>query len=103
MKTIEIITVRLDPRRQDSLLRELRTTLETQRVSDDRVNVEVYRHATVKTDVSVHLLFESFEPDAQPSALGQRLASALKEFGLVSHSLWIGRERGTNRTNSRHF
>ena len=89
MKTVEIITVRLDPRREEPLLRELRTTLETQSVSDDRVIVELYRHATVQTDLSIHLRSDSLEADGLPSVLGRRLASALSEFGPINHSAWF--------------
>jgi hypothetical protein len=89
MKTVEIITVRLDPRRDDSLLRELRQTLETQGVSNDRISVELYRHATVKTDVSIHLRSDSLQADGPPSVLGQRLACALREFGAINHSAWF--------------
>lgn len=93
MKTVEIITVRLDPRREEPLVRELRTTLETMRLSDDRVTVELYRHAMVKTDLSIHLRSESPRTDGLPSVLGRRLASALREFGPVNHAAWIEMER----------
>ena len=93
MKTVEIITVRLDPRGEEPLLRELHATLEAHRLSDDRVIVEFYRHATVQTDLSVHLRSESPQTEGLPSALGRRLASALREFGPVNHSAWI--EEGT--------
>jgi len=94
MKCIEIINLRSagDPR--ESIEQKIpRSTAEVDQ-SKDLVSIQLYRHASLDTDLSVHLLFEHPGPDAGPSALGQRLASALKEFGLVSHSVWIEREKG---------
>ncbi len=89
MKTLEIITVRMDPQREGPLLRELRAALDAKSLRDDRVIVELYRHATVQTDLSIHLRSETLRADGFPSALGQRLASALREFGPISHSTWF--------------
>jgi hypothetical protein len=89
MKTVEIITVRMDPQREEPLLRELRVALDAKSLSDDRVNVEFYRHATVETDLSIHLRSETLRADELPSVLGRRLASALREFGPISHSVWF--------------
>ena len=93
MKTVEIITVRLDPRRKEPLLRELLATLESQNLSDDQVSVEIYRHATVATDLSIHLRSESRQTQALPSDLGRHLASALREFGQINHSAWVDEGR----------
>ena len=93
MKTVEIITVRLDPRREDPLLRELRTALQKQKVFEDRVIVELYRHQALKTELSIHLRSVSLQADGLPSVLGRRLADALREFGPISHSAWV--EEGT--------
>lgn len=52
------------------------------------IAVRVYRHALWETDWSLCLLWESEELEKNGSALGLRLAQALKEFGLVDHSVW---------------
>jgi len=94
MKTVEISTVRMDPQREGPLLRELRAALDARSLSDDPVHVELYRHDTVQTDLSIHLRTETLPADGLPSALGRRLASALREFGPVNHASWLemGRE-----------
>ena len=92
MKTVEIITVRMDLQREKRLLGELRTTLDRKSLSDDRVIVQIYRHATVETDLSIHLYWETLGADDLPSDLGRRLASALKEFGPINHSVWFEEE-----------
>ena len=53
------------------------------------IKMEAYRHAALDTDWSVHLHWESERPEQNGSALGIRLARALKEHGLVDHSVWI--------------
>jgi hypothetical protein len=94
MKWIEIINLRSAGIPTESIKRKiLRSTTEVDQ-TENLVSVRVYRHATVDSDLSVHLLFESSRPEQRPSAPGQRLASALKAFGLVSYSLWIEEEEG---------
>jgi hypothetical protein len=53
------------------------------------VEMKAYRHAALDTDWSVHLHWESERPEQNGSALGMRLARAMKEYGLVDHSVWI--------------
>jgi hypothetical protein len=43
----------------------------------------------IDTDFSIHLFHDSKKVEKSGSPLGLRLASALKEFGLVNHSIWI--------------
>ncbi|MCP5108216.1 MAG: hypothetical protein GY950_32825 [bacterium] len=51
--------------------------------------INVYRNLTVSTDWSIHLHYESNRDDIRESPLGLRLAAALREFGLVHHSVWL--------------
>ena len=53
------------------------------------VEMKTYRHAALATDWSVHLYWKPDRPEQDGTALGLRLAQALKEFGLVDHSVWI--------------
>jgi hypothetical protein len=53
------------------------------------VEMRTFRHAALETDVSVHLHWISEMPEPNGSALGFRLVQALKEFGLVDHSVWV--------------
>ncbi|MGD0918389.1 MAG: hypothetical protein ABSB22_18215 [Thermodesulfobacteriota bacterium] len=57
------------------------------------VEMKTYHHAALETDLSVHLLWESEQPEQNGSSLGLRLAQALKEFGLVDHSIWVEEDR----------
>jgi len=59
--------------------------------------MKVYCSARYKTDISIHFQWKS---DPGPgSILGLEVVSALKELGLVSHTLWI--ERGKFITGNR--
>lgn len=53
------------------------------------VRIEYYRHAFLDTDLSIHLEWNSEQPEKNGSALGLRLSQAFKEFGLTDHSIWI--------------
>ena len=56
------------------------------------VEMKTYRHAALEMDLNMHLHWKSKRPQPNGSALGLRLAQALKEFGLVDHSVWIEEE-----------
>jgi len=57
------------------------------------IEIKIYRHAALESDLSVLLHWESARPEQNGSSLGLRLAQALKEFGLVDHSIWIEKEK----------
>jgi hypothetical protein len=57
------------------------------------VETKIYRHAALETDLSVHLRWDSEWPERTGSSPGLHLAQALKEFGLVDHSIWIEEEK----------
>jgi len=51
--------------------------------------VRAYCRLMIDTDFSIHLFHDSKKVEKSGSPLGLRLASTLKEFGLVNHSIWI--------------
>ena len=51
--------------------------------------VRAYCRLMIDTDFRIHLFHDSKKVEKSGSSLGLRLASALKEFGLVNHSIWI--------------
>ena len=52
-------------------------------------NVRICRNAVLDTALSIHLIHTSENVDPDGSSLGIRLSTALKEFGLVNHGIWI--------------
>jgi len=87
MKWLEVIKLR-SARKGSGLLEEL--LLSTAQMNQSGlVETKIYRHAALDTDLSVHLQWNSEMPEPNGSALGLRLAQALKEFGLIDHSVWV--------------
>ena len=54
-----------------------------------KLAIMVYSRVLIDTDFSIHLFHDSTKVENSGSPLGLRLASTLKEFGLVNHSIWI--------------
>ena len=91
MKWLEVIKLR-SAGNDSELLEELLLSIE--RFSQDGlVEMKTYYHAALETDLSVHLHWESGRVEQDGSAFGLRLVQALKEFGLVDHSIWIEGEK----------
>ena len=51
--------------------------------------IKAYSRVMIGTDFSIHLFHDSKKVENSGSRLGLRIASALKAFGLVNHSVWI--------------
>lgn len=57
------------------------------------VETKTFCHASLNSDLSIHLHWESERPEWNGSPLGLHLARALKEFGLIDHSVWVEKEK----------
>lgn len=51
--------------------------------------VKIFHNAAIATDVCLHLHWEKPLFPNQGSTVGFCIADALKEFGLVDHSVWV--------------
>jgi hypothetical protein len=98
MKWLEIIKLR-SMGKDSALLDELWMSL-SKAPQKGGVEIKTYRHAALDTDLSVHLYWRSNQPEENGSSLGLRLAQALKEFGLVDHSVWIAENSGPEDFNA---
>ena len=47
-----------------------------------------FSRVSIDTNFSIHIFHDSKKIENSGSRLGLRLAAALKEFGLVHHSIW---------------
>ena len=92
MKWVEIISLRcagnIDTRFIDEHLKGA-SECDSQTVTPEHlVEIRVYHHYIVETDLSIHIYWES-EPGSQDkSPLGLRLSSELRNLGLLNHSVW---------------
>ena len=57
-------------------------------------SVSVYRHTKVQGDLLVEVVRSDPSGDAEASELAIGLASLLRTYGLVEHSVWVRAEPG---------
>ncbi len=93
MKCLEIIELRTSEMDSKDLEKILVRFMEDLNKEYEDYRVQLYRHLTVKTDWSFHVQIQTGINTTFPSKLGLRIASALKEFGLVHHSVWSEEKR----------
>ena len=93
MKCLEIIELRTSDRDSKNLGKILIRFMDDLNKEYENHRVQLYRHLTVETDWSFHIQIQTDINFTSPSQLGLRIASALKEFGLVHHSVWSEEKR----------
>ncbi len=86
MKRLEIIHLRSSDRRLDSLGERIRESIRSG--GEDQAVLTLYRRHGLETDLAVHVRYTVVPEEAGPSDLGLKLAVALREYGLVEHTLW---------------
>lgn len=89
MKWLEVIELRSMGIDQKELELQLYSLIDEMKQKTRQQEIKVYSHITVETDISIHLNNDSDSSNIGGSPMGQRLVSALREFGLVNHSVWI--------------
>ena len=93
MKWVEIITLRSPTKIDTQLVNELLKGVSESNLPTDTskhlVEIRIYHHSVVETDLSIHIYWKS-EPGSQDkSPLGLRFSSALRNLGLLNHSVWV--------------
>jgi hypothetical protein len=89
MKWLEIIEFRSVGKNRTTMEKKINGLIDEVKQKMRQQAIKVYSHISVETDFSIHLYNDSDSADYGGSPLGQRLISALGEFGLVNHSVWI--------------
>jgi hypothetical protein len=89
MKWLEIIELRSVESNRELLESQLQKLMNEVDKETKKQAIKSYSRVMIDTDFSVHLFHDSKKVENSGSRLGLRLASALKEFGLVNHSIWI--------------
>jgi hypothetical protein len=89
MKWVEIITLRSPTNINTQFVDELLKEVGKSDTSKHLVDIRIYHHSVVETDLSIHIYWKS-EPGSQnKSPLGLKLSYALKNLGLLNHSVWV--------------
>jgi hypothetical protein len=52
-------------------------------------DIKMYRGAVLENDACIHIHWASRKAELQGSATGLCVVHILKEFGMVSHSVWV--------------
>ena len=68
---------------------KLQGLIEEVNMGRKRQAIMAYSRMLIDSDFSIHILHDSKEVEAGGSRLGLSLVDALKEFGLVNHSIWM--------------
>ncbi|VAX20436.1 hypothetical protein MNBD_IGNAVI01-3067 [hydrothermal vent metagenome] len=88
MSNLEIIQIRTAKTNQKLLNEFLSTWLAQINANEEIEEVKIYKRKDLETDYSVHIELSGVIKNDK-NQLGERLASALKDFGIVNHSIWI--------------
>lgn len=86
MKVLEIIHLQSGAGSIPLLSDQVRASL---RRADERSRtVAIYRRDGVVNDLAVHIQYTGRSKSAKQTELGLRLAAALREYGIVEHTVW---------------
>jgi hypothetical protein len=89
MQWLEIIELRSIGSNRKLFESQLETLINEVHTETKNQAFKFYSHAVLDTDFCIHLCHDSRKVENSGSRLGLRLVTALREFGLVNHSIWI--------------
>ena len=86
MNRLEIIHLRSSGEPVKALTDRINRSLRDD--DQEAATLKLYCRRGLDTDLAVHILFADVAAKTGPSALALRLASELRAFGLVEHTVW---------------
>lgn len=89
MKWLEIIELRSAECNRNVLRSRLQKLSDEMAKETGKQSVKAFSSVKTESDFSIHLIHHSKEAEYCGSPLGLRLVAALKEFGLVNHTIWV--------------
>ena len=89
MKWIELIQLRSAGSNREILEFKLQNLINEVDSKRKKQVIAAFSRVSIDTDFSIHIFHDSKKVENGGSRLGLRLAAALKEFGLVHHSIWM--------------
>lgn len=89
MKWVEIITLRSPKNINKQFVDELLQELGESDTPKQLVEIRIYHHSVVETDLSIHIYWKSELGSQNKSPLGLKLSYALRNLGLLNHSVWV--------------
>ena len=89
MNWLEIIELQTVDSHRHQSGSDLNKVLEGIQDTENKHLLKIYTRYAVESDLSIHISHSSNEIYHSGSPFGIQLASTLKKFGLVHHSVWI--------------
>ena len=89
MKWIELIQLRSADNNRGILETKLQGLTDEVDRKRKKQLIMAFSRVSIETDFSIHIFHDSKKVQNGGSSLGLRLVAALKEFGLVHHSIWM--------------
>jgi hypothetical protein len=89
MKWVEIITLRSPTGINTQFVDELVKQVNQSDMPRHLVEIRTYHHSKVETDLSIHIHWESETGSQHKSPLGLKFSYALRNLGLLNHSVWV--------------
>jgi len=94
MKWFEMIKVQaatgLESKAEDKLAALVKDVINSPD-SSGLLETALYNHASIPGCFAMQLAWDTETPNIQGSLLGLRLTQTVKSFGMVDHSVWIGK------------
>ena len=92
MKWLEIINLRTPGQHFENVPDKLIGLLSKTPQEADPFTIQIYCHATLDTDLSIHINWDTRHASRQKTLLGSCLASSLEDFGMIHHTIWIAQK-----------
>ena len=95
MRWLETIRVQAAGDQESAIENELTALAQDVRDNLDGqglLEIALYNHASVPGYFAIQLFWDGESPQIRGSLLGLNLFHTLKTFGMVDHSVWIGKE-----------
>lgn len=89
MKWIEIIKVRTVSEDEFLLVAEIFNDFKMMEKGITPAAIKLYHHATVESDLCIHLYWESETMSPRKSPMGLRIVDSIGALGVANHSIWV--------------
>lgn len=89
MKWVEVIKVRTVGEPESRIVTEVLKDFSTMDKGVRPSMVKLYHHATVESDLCIHLYWESATMSPRKSPMGLRIAESIGALGVANHSIWV--------------
>lgn len=88
MNWVEVIHLRITENAIERIVPIVQQLAGEARVEGSCQEISIYRRTLLDTDLSILLFHTTRKIEKDGSSLGLRIASALKDFGMVDHNTW---------------